>query len=101
MTRPGPGKFEGCESLEVAERLYGIVMDSSQDATMGDVEEYGVVLDLIGDAICTTDQQGFFTYVLFPSEQAAQERWQGLETKLREEEAAQCRVEEAERDDGA
>lgn len=66
----GPGKFEGCESQEVAERLNEIVLDGGFDDQFGSTDE-GVWCALVADAIVQEDDQGFFTYEVMESEEQA------------------------------
>jgi hypothetical protein len=80
--KPGPGKFEGCEDLETAERLYAITLDGGCDEEDGSVDEGGWI-GLIGEAIVTEDSQGFFTYTLFDSEAAARHVWASLLSEVR------------------
>lgn len=95
MTRPGPGKFEGNESLEVSEYLYDIVGDSMQDDEIGDVETFGWYA-LITDAdenlplerfplpglkpayIVVEDSNGFFSYTEFDLKTQAWRAWKQI-----------------------
>lgn len=82
MTKPGPGKFEGNTSLEVAETLYEWLGEGSADEECGDVDGYGSYYALFdvdgadvdapegmrGKAYVTEEcSQGFFTYLEFDS----------------------------------
>jgi hypothetical protein len=77
---PGPGKFEACDSLKLAEYLYGLTGESGLDDEMGEVDGlgwYGLYLYDGSDAgeaagatdcyILAEDSQGFFTYETFDS----------------------------------
>lgn len=100
MSRPGPGKFEGNESLEVSEYLYDIIGDSMQDDEIGDVESFGwhalitdipsfrSTLDPLQNElyemknvefqpayIVLEDNDGFFTYRGFDSNDEARQTW--------------------------
>jgi hypothetical protein len=83
----------------IRERLQAKIAAGSYDDTMGDAEEYGVVLHLVGDAICLTEPLGFcqtrpigfFQITLFESEQAAVRRWEALRIKYEAERQARER----------
>lgn len=68
MTKPGPGKFENNESLEVAERLYAILGESGQVKDFGSVSEWpfhfiALIHEIDGKSYITDeDEQGFFEY---------------------------------------
>ena len=84
MTRPGCGKFEGNESLEVAEMLYG--MDA--DEFFGTVDEqgwFGVIFNVhlegtpatdLRHYIVEEDSDGFFMYTEYKDIQQAREYWE-------------------------
>jgi hypothetical protein len=103
MTRPGPGKFEGNESLEVSEYLYDIIGDGMQDDEIGDVEtsgwsalitdadkfnaaeshwpiqdEDGRVINVKPAYIVHETNYGFFTYVGFDLNTQARRVWRDL-----------------------
>lgn len=96
MTRPGPGKFEGNESLEISELLHDIVSDGWFDDQLGDVETFGwhaLITDVkalshydmhwpikdVKDAyIVSEDNYGFFTYKEFELKTHAWNFWKGL-----------------------
>lgn len=110
MTRPGPGKFEGNESLEVAEFLNDIAGSGMTDDQIGDVESFGwhaLITDLdwfktrddlqgysnsgmtwdelgnLKDAlkpayIVLEDNNGFFTYREFDSNDEARAEWKAI-----------------------
>lgn len=92
MTRPGPGKFEGNESLEVSEYLYDIIGDGMQDDEIGDAEFFGwhalitdadknipldhvTVKDVKPAYIVVEDSYGFFTYREFDLNTQARRAW--------------------------
>lgn len=65
-----PGKFEGNEDQDLAERLYANVRDGSMDDQFGSVDElgwYGLVADYENEDdrlyIVEEDSNGFFTIV--------------------------------------
>jgi hypothetical protein len=87
MTKPGPGKFQANESLEIAEDLYRQVQDgmASEQFGGGDTTWEGLLLDQLDTLntpdlqitvpegmqrayIVREDSQGFFTYRGFDSE---------------------------------
>lgn len=93
---PGPGKFEGNKSLMVAEYLQEIAMNGFTDEQFGSVSENGIwealifidVPNTIGAEkgrelfekikpayIITEDNQGFFTYHEFKSQDDARARY--------------------------
>jgi hypothetical protein len=90
--RPGPGKFEGNESLAVSEELYRIVNEGFTDQEVGDVSTYGIWYGLIkkpSDSwvsggqthlddttyIVSEDEQGFFGYTAYASSDEAAHDW--------------------------
>ena len=94
--RPGPGKFEGNESLAVSETLYEIVNDGFADGEIGDVSTYGIWYGLIlmpapvdtrearyrnltaPAYIANEDEHGFFGYTAYDSLAEAERDWQHL-----------------------
>lgn len=103
MTRPGPGKFEGNESLEVSEMLYAIIGDGMQDDEIGDVESFGwhalitdadknipddhwpmqdketgKVIELQPAYIVLEDSSGFFSYRGFDLNTQARNVWKSI-----------------------
>jgi len=93
--RPGPGKFEGNESLAVSEALYEIVNDGFADGEIGDVSTYGIWYGLIREPlvgnrearyvvltalayIVNEDEHGFFGYTAYDSLAEAEHDWQHL-----------------------
>lgn len=85
MTRPGPGKFEGNESLEIAEALYNLINESWQNDDFGSAVDgpYWEALLLnvtpIGghtrSYIVTEDSQGFFRYYEYATPKEAEEQY--------------------------
>jgi hypothetical protein len=71
--KPGPGKFERCEDLEIAERLYAITLDGGADEQ--DEGGGGSAWWLVADAIAFEDAEGFFVYRLYASEAEARGVW--------------------------
>ena len=87
MTRPGPGKYEGNETLEVCEALYELLGISGQISDFGDVTEAGHFVALLeGDGktlpkayyITDEDSYGFFTYYEFDSMEEALKEFDSL-----------------------
>jgi hypothetical protein len=102
MTRPGPGKFEGNESLEVSEMLYSIIGDGMQDDEIGDVESFGwhalitdadknipddfwplqdesgKVIEVQPAYIVLEDNYGFFSYRGFDLNTQARNVWKSI-----------------------
>ena len=102
MTRPGPGKFEGNESLEVAEMLYAMVGDGMQDDEIGDVQSFGWhalitdadknipedhwpmqdedgrVLEVKPAYIVLEDNNGFFSYRGYDLNTLARRAWKDI-----------------------
>jgi hypothetical protein len=88
-----PGKFEGNEDERVAEILYDSTMEGGQDEESGDIQETGIWSALIrgievrpgdtpeiqdgfpGGYIVQEDEQGFFTYTEFDSDEKLEESW--------------------------
>lgn len=77
---PGPGKFEACLSLSLAESLYQI----TPDEFIGSVDElgfYGIIRWYDGKSrhfIINEDTQGFFTYREFSDLDDANFMWTEL-----------------------
>lgn len=82
MTKPGPGKFEANESLEIAEALYSYSLGGFVDEQFGSVDENGYWEGLIQNHIMNgplmkpgyiviEDNLGFFTYQIFDSHEEA------------------------------
>lgn len=78
--RPGPGQFQACASLKLAEYLHGLSLDSSLADALGEVDGFGwyglVIYDGSDEAeaagatdcyVLNEDSQGFFTYETFDS----------------------------------
>lgn len=68
---PGPGKFEGCHDLRLAEALYEVSLDTSwldEDYGYGDG---GGWFGRIGRFLVSEDSQGFFDYADYETEDAA------------------------------
>ncbi len=102
MTKPGPGKFEACESLEIAEFLLGIELDGGENDSIGDVETFGfqsLILDaneapydlsnrgpdgLQAAYITLEDHYGFYTYVGFDSNEEAKVAWDRIRIEFDE-----------------
>jgi hypothetical protein len=102
MSKPVPGKFEGNESLEIAEFLFDIELDGGAYDDMGDVETFGFhslhlsvndfnhyisheVSKLVKPAYITwEDNNGFFTYIEFDSNAEAKAAWRKLEVEFAE-----------------
>jgi len=82
MTKPGPGKFEDCESLEVAEKLYEILGNSGQVKDFGSVVEWpwhyiALIHTIDGKSYVTDeDQDGFFTYEEFSDAKEANKTYE-------------------------
>lgn len=92
MTRPGPGKFQNNESLEIAEALYSMLgeeNDSYGDSSSG-LGWYGLFtdIDVLVDGVSSPypegmqanyiveeDTNGFFTYEGFDSVDATKEKF--------------------------
>lgn len=88
MSKPGPGKFEANDSLEISEYLHDISLNGWQDASLGDVEGFGFY-ELITNAnrrvgapqgtkaayICHEDNNGFYTYHEFDTNDEARIIW--------------------------
>lgn len=91
MTKPGPGKFQANDSLEIAEALYKNAMegvfDSFGDSSSG-LGWYCLILN--GDDpnpdgiefdpayIVEEDTSGFFTYQGFPNHELAKMRFEEI-----------------------
>lgn len=87
MTKPGPGKFEGNESLETAQALYEITGYRGEDESFGSVDENGrwvaiIVNGFLPDENLTAaayiveeDSNGFFTYTEYETSEAAWEAY--------------------------
>jgi len=87
MTKPGPGKFEGNESIEVAEYLYewtdavneqfGSVTENGfwEGLHISFKEEYEDLPELKPAYIVREDDQGFFTYEEFETADAAESKY--------------------------
>lgn len=96
MTRPGPGKFEGNDSLEVSEYLYETVMSGLFDDEIGEAEFFGwhaLITDIDKDDpldkwpltpdlkpayIVVQDSFGFFTYKGFDLNTQARNVWRDI-----------------------
>ena len=96
MTRPGPGKFEGNDSLEMSEVLFAWVQNGLVDEQTGEVdgpvgwhalikvadgdEAYAQMIEADNDAVTSVeigilvheDNNGFFTYELYESFDSAE-----------------------------
>lgn len=84
MTKPGPGKFEANESEEIAEALYDLTLGSWFNEQYGDVEHggwYALFINVTptgghtSNYIVEEDNNGFFTYQEYASEEEAYARW--------------------------
>ena len=85
MTRPGPGKFEGNESLEESELLYGHSLDGTHD-TFGESDLFGFYILIIREYlphsdqtrlsypayICKEDEHGFFSVIPYSDPKEAE-----------------------------
>lgn len=93
MTRPGPGKFEGNSSQEASELIYAWVQNGLVDDQCGDSdvgwhgflyiadgdEAYNALREAEADLVTSPelgivvheDSNGFFTYEVFESSEAA------------------------------
>jgi hypothetical protein len=101
-----PGKFEGNEDERVAEILYDFIMESGQDEESGDIQETGFWSAIFrgievrpddepqiqdgfpGGYIVEEDEQGFFTYTEFDSDEELEKSWNSileLDEKLQSE----------------
>ena len=79
-----PGKFPD----EIAERLWDITLENGQDDDVGDVSEYGFWAALILETeiegtnarnfIIEEDEQGFISYQVFDSQEAAEKKWAAI-----------------------
>ncbi len=94
MTRTGPGKFEGNESKEIAEKLYEMLNAGMADEEAGDISEMGwysalfsgILLDADGNEleseeggyITDEDEQGFFTYTEYDTNDELEKTWQNI-----------------------
>ena len=102
MTTPGPGRYEGNESYELARELDAMASSGIIDDECGDTETIGwhgllILDDMDFDVraldgfepgteafVLHTDSQGFFSYEPFESADAARivfEQWQTEELK--------------------
>lgn len=82
MTRPGPGKFEGNESLEIATALYEIGLAGDfEDDLYTDDGYLNLVFDGGEDAlnapayITKEAEDGSFTYIAYTDVEAARDEW--------------------------
>jgi hypothetical protein len=95
MTRPGPGRFEGNESLEVSEYLDEMAGISLFDDQVGEVDTFGWYAlftdvdkdpldhwpnnpDLKPAYIVDVDGNGFFSYRGFELNTQARRAWQDI-----------------------
>jgi len=78
---PGPGKFEACLSLSLAEALYECTLDSGWDECFGTVDDVGwhaIIRHYEGKSrhfIVKEDTQGFFYYREFSDLEDANLCW--------------------------
>lgn len=87
MTRPGPGKFEFNDSVEISEYLYNATLEQQLDDSFGDSStgngwfalflNVTPGLDVAGDNgshnyIAEEQTSGFFYYEEYPDEEEAQ-----------------------------
>ena len=95
--KPGPGKFEGNESLSLSEKLHEMVMDGWTNEELGDVQSfgwYGLLISPFSNEdkdipfdkvipgpsyIVHKDNNGFFDYTEFANEESARSSWAQLE----------------------
>lgn len=91
MTKPGPGKFQGCKSLKVANALYEISLagdaeddySSEQDGFLALIERNDNDEELDAPAYVTRqDAQGFFSYTPYDSHSAARLEWNAIMDQL-------------------
>jgi hypothetical protein len=96
--KPGPGKFEGNESLSLSEKLHEMTLDGWCTDELGDVQHFGwygllispfsnedekdIPFDKVESGpsyIVHEDNNGFFDYTEFANEQIARDMWSQLE----------------------
>jgi hypothetical protein len=85
-----PGKFEGNEDQDVAEILYDATLNGMVDEEAGDVQEHGMWSGIFrgvevedgelkdgasGGYIVQEDEQGFFTYAEYDTDEELNEEW--------------------------
>jgi len=87
MTKPGPGRYEANQSLEVAEHLDNIEADDSYGDSSSGNGWVGLVLNLQHDPlpdgfanhyIVMEDTNGFFTYEEFDTEEGARKKFEEM-----------------------
>ena len=77
-----PGKFEACENQELAEILHNETLESFCTEECGSVQDIGWfgLLEHEGSwYICEEDENGFFTYETYATEEEARIIWQEIE----------------------
>jgi hypothetical protein len=82
-----PGKYEACPDQALGEHLHHLSLDGCLDGELGDVEGfgwYGLILNVPGlgrmkSYIINEDAQGFFTYTVYDTKDAAATAWDGIE----------------------
>ena len=75
------GKFEGCESQSLGERLHEITLDGCCEE-LGDVQGFGwfAKVDLDGVFyVVSEDNNGFFDYASYPNEAERDDAWSLIE----------------------
>jgi hypothetical protein len=88
-----PGKFEGAEDQDVAEILHDATLNGMHDEEAGDVNETGMWSAIFrgvevrdgelqdgfpGGYIVQEDEQGFFTYTEFDSDEEIESSWEWI-----------------------
>lgn len=78
---PGPGKFEGCYDLRIAEALNEGTLEGWCDEQTGSIDENGYWVGLVGRFIVSEDSQGFFDYEAHDSEITARQVFRRIEVQ--------------------
>ena len=76
-----PGKFEACENQELAEILHNETLESFCTEECGSCQDmgwYGLLEHENRWYICETDNDGFFTYETYETEEEARITWQEI-----------------------
>jgi hypothetical protein len=77
-----PGKYEACADQELAEILHNETLESwcvEECGTCQDMGWYGLLEHEGSWYICETDNDGFFTYETYETEEEARTIWQEIE----------------------
>lgn len=86
MAKSGPGKFERCGDVRLAEVLYGMSLDGDLEDQIGETGEgpgwHGLLVHRSRVYILSEDSQGFFTYTLFTSPHRAATAWAAVRQRM-------------------